>query len=41
MRVAGKQFRLGPVRSGVTVTIWAGTDVIHLTIAEAGVKSPR
>jgi hypothetical protein len=33
MRVAGKQFWLGPARS--TVTFWADTDVIHLTIAGA------
>jgi transposase InsO family protein len=41
MQVAGKQFWLGPQRSGVTVTFWAGTDVIHLTIAGARVKSLR
>jgi hypothetical protein len=31
----------GPARSGVTVTFWAGTDVIHLTIAGARVKTVR
>jgi hypothetical protein len=41
MQVAGKQFWLGPARSGVTVTFWAGTDVIHLTIAGARVKTLR
>ena len=41
LQVAGKQFWLGPARSGVTVTFWAGTDVIHLTIAGARVKSVR
>ncbi len=41
MQVAGKQFWLGPARSGVTVTFWAGTDVIHLTIAGARIKSLR
>jgi transposase InsO family protein len=41
MQVAGKQFWLGPARSGVTVTFWAGTDVIHLLIAGSRVKSLR
>jgi transposase InsO family protein len=41
MQVAGKQFWLGPARSGVMVTFWASTDVIHLTIAGARVKSLR
>jgi transposase InsO family protein len=41
MQVAGRQFWLGPARSGVTVTFWASTDVIHLTIAGARVKSLR
>jgi hypothetical protein len=41
MQVAGKQFWLGPDRSGVTVTFWAGTDVIHLTTAGARVKTLR
>jgi hypothetical protein len=41
LQVAGKQFWLGPSRSGVTVTFWAGTDVIHLTIAGARVKTVR
>ena len=41
MQVAGKQFWLGPARSGVTVTFWADTDVIHLTIAGARVKTLR
>jgi transposase InsO family protein len=41
MQVAGKQFWLGPARSGVTVTFWASTDVIHLVIAGARLKSLR
>lgn len=41
MQVAGKQFWLGPARSGVTVTFWADTDVIHLMIAGTRVKSTR
>jgi Integrase core domain len=41
LQVAGKQFWLGPVRSGITVTFWAGTDVIHLTIAGVRVKTVR
>ncbi|MBX6752499.1 MAG: IS481 family transposase, partial [Micromonosporaceae bacterium] len=41
MQVAGKQFWLGPIRSGLTVTFWADTDVIHLSIAGARVKSVR
>jgi transposase InsO family protein len=41
MQVAGKQFWIGTARSGVTVTFWADTDVIHLLIAGARVKSVR
>jgi hypothetical protein len=41
MQVAGKQFWLGPVRSGLTVTFWADTDVIHLSIGGARIKSVR
>jgi hypothetical protein len=41
LQVAGKQFWLGPARAGVTVTFWADTDVIHLLIAGARVKSVR
>jgi hypothetical protein len=41
LHVAGKQFWLGPIRSGLTVTFWADTDVIHLSIAGARVKSVR
>jgi hypothetical protein len=41
MEVLGKQFWLGTTRSGMTVTFWASTDVIHLTIAGARVKSAR
>ncbi len=39
--VAGKQFWLGPVRAGVTVTFWADHDLIHLSIAGARVKTVR
>jgi hypothetical protein len=41
LQVAGKQFWLGPTRSGITVTFWADTDVIHLLIAGARLKSVR
>jgi transposase InsO family protein len=41
MEVRGKQFWLGTARSGMTITFWASTDVIHLTIAGARVKSVR
>ena len=41
MQVAGRQFWLGPQRSGMTVTFWAGTDVIHLLLAGARIKSLR
>ena len=41
MEVRGKQFWLGTARSGMTVTFWASTDVIHLTIAGGRVKSVR
>ena len=41
LQVAGKLFWLGPARSGVTVTFWADTDVIHLLIAGYRVKSVR
>jgi hypothetical protein len=41
MAVAGKQFWVGPVRAGLTVTFWADTDVIHLLIAGTRIKSAR
>jgi transposase InsO family protein len=41
LQVAGKQFWLGPARSGITITFWADTDVIHLLIAGVRVKSVR
>jgi len=41
MQVAGRQFWLGPARAGMVVTFWAGTDVIHLTIGGARVKTVR
>jgi transposase InsO family protein len=39
--VAGKQFWLGPVRAGVTVTFWADHELIHLCIAGARIKTVR
>jgi hypothetical protein len=41
MAVAGRQFWLGPSRAGVVVTFWADTDVIHLLIGGARVKTVR
>ncbi|MFF2432587.1 IS481 family transposase [Streptomyces mirabilis] len=41
LQVAGKQFWLGPTRSGLTVTFWADTSVIHLLIAGSRIKSVR
>jgi transposase InsO family protein len=41
LQVCGKQFWLGPVRSGLTVTFWADTDVIHLLIGGTRIKSVR
>jgi transposase InsO family protein len=41
MAVAGQQFWLGPARSGITVTFWADTDVIHLLIAGTRIKTVR
>jgi hypothetical protein len=41
MQVAGRQFWLGPARAGMAVTFWASTDVIHLTIGGARVKTVR
>jgi transposase InsO family protein len=41
LQVAGKQFWLGPARAGLTVTFWADTEVIHLLIAGARVKTVR
>ena len=41
MEVLGKQFWLGTARAGMMVTFWASTEVIHLTIAGARVKSVR
>jgi transposase InsO family protein len=41
LQVAGKQFWLGPARAGLTVTFWADTDVVHLLIAGARVKTVR
>jgi hypothetical protein len=41
MEVLGKQFWLGTGRAGMMVTFWASTEVIHLTIARARIKSVR
>jgi transposase InsO family protein len=41
MQVARRQFWLGPDRSGLTVTFWASTDVIHLLTAGARIKTVR
>jgi hypothetical protein len=41
MEVLGKQFWLGTARAGMMVTFWASTEVIHLSIAGARVKSVR
>ncbi|MER8157218.1 IS481 family transposase [Streptomyces sp. NPDC094472] len=41
LQVAGKQFWLGPSRSGLTVTFWADTSVVHLMIAGARIKTVR
>ncbi len=41
LQVCGKQFWLGPARSGVTVTFWADADVIHLLIAGSRIKKVR
>jgi len=39
--VAGKQFWLGPLRAGVTITFWADHELIHLSVAGARVKTVR
>ena len=41
MEVLGKQFWLGAGHAGMMVTFWASTEVIHLTIGGARVKSVR
>lgn len=41
LQVAGKQFWLGPARSGLTVTFWADTSVIQLLIAGTRIKTVR
>jgi hypothetical protein len=41
LEVLRKQFWLGPARSGQVVRFWADTQVIHLSIAGARVKSVR
>jgi len=41
LAVAGRQFWLGPARAGSTVTFWADTDLIHLLVAGARVKTVR
>jgi transposase InsO family protein len=39
MFVTGRQFWLGPARAGQMVRFWASTDVIHLSIDGARIKS--
>jgi len=39
MSVASRQLWLGPARAGLTVRFWADTEVIHLSIGGARVKS--
>jgi len=41
MQLAGKQFWLGPARSGQVVRFWADVDLIHLLIAGTRVKTVR
>ena len=41
MQAARRQFWPGPDRSGLTVTFWASTEVIHLLIAGARIKTVR
>ena len=41
LQVARRQFWLGPHRAGITVTFWASTEVIHLLVAGARVKTVR
>jgi transposase InsO family protein len=41
LQVTGKQFWLAPARSGLTVTFWANTSVIHLLIAGTRIKTVR
>jgi transposase InsO family protein len=41
MWLAGKQFWLGPVRSGQVVRFWASVDLIHLFIGGTRVKTVR
>jgi transposase InsO family protein len=41
MTLLGKQLWLGPARAGQVVHVWAGVDLIHLTIGGARVKTVR
>ena len=41
MQLAGKQFWLGPNRSGQVVRFWASVDLIHLLIGGTEVKTVR
>ncbi|WP_442819055.1 IS481 family transposase [Streptomyces sp. NBC_01235] len=41
LQVAGKQFWLSPARSGLTVTFWADTSVIHVLVAGTRIKTVR
>jgi transposase InsO family protein len=41
LMVARRQFWLGPARAGKTVTFWASTDILHLLIDGARIKTLR
>ena len=41
LQLAGKQFWLGPVRSGQVVRFWVSVDLIHLFIGGTRVKTVR
>lgn len=41
LAVLGKQFWLGPLRAGVTITFWADAQVIHLSAGGARIKTVR
>lgn len=41
MWIAGQQVWMGPARSGLVVTFWADTDVIHVLLGGARIKTLR
>jgi hypothetical protein len=41
MWVAGRQFWLGPARTGMVIRFWAGCDLIHLSAGGARIKTLR